>query len=46
MKPNFDVCQSCSYWDDVTGCWKDMKNWEECPYTNEFGFDFEEAAGG
>lgn len=21
MKPCFEVCQCCEYWDDINGCW-------------------------
>jgi len=25
MKPNFECCQGCPYWDDINGCWAGME---------------------
>jgi hypothetical protein len=26
VKPNFQDCQECQYWDDVNSCWCNAKN--------------------
>jgi len=42
MKPDFEHCQECRYWDDINGCWKDITNIEECPFIDEEGMFFDD----
>jgi hypothetical protein len=37
-RPNSSQCEGCPEWDDVNGCWDNVKDVDDCPLIGEDGY--------
>ncbi len=37
-RPNAQQCEGCASWDDVNGCWANVKDVDNCPRINDDGY--------